>query len=71
MCDLYKNFSFLVQDEIQSFHWENKQATVHPHLFVIMIQIIKLNQNAEVSVSSVKFMYLAHITAVVISELFD
>ena len=25
-----ENYSYVVQDEIQSFHWENKQATLHP-----------------------------------------
>ena len=28
--DYAENFSYVVQDEIQSFHWENKQATLHP-----------------------------------------
>ena len=28
--DFSENFSYVVQDEIQSFHWENKQATLHP-----------------------------------------
>ena len=28
--DFAENFSYIVQDEIQSFHWENKQATLHP-----------------------------------------
>ena len=25
--DFAENYSYVVQDEIQSFHWENKQAT--------------------------------------------
>ena len=28
--DFAENFSYIVQDEIQSFHWENKQTTLHP-----------------------------------------
>jgi len=28
--DFAENFSFVVQDKIQSFHWENSQATLHP-----------------------------------------
>lgn len=28
--DFAENYAYVVQDEIQSFHWENKQATVHP-----------------------------------------
>lgn len=32
VADFHENFSFVVQDEIQSFHWVNKQAAIH--LFV-------------------------------------
>ena len=28
--DFAENYSYIVQGEIQSFHWENKQATLHP-----------------------------------------
>ena len=28
--DFSENFSFVVQDEIQSYHWENIQCTLHP-----------------------------------------
>ena len=28
--DLAKNYTFVVQDAIQSFHWNNAQATIHP-----------------------------------------
>jgi len=31
--DFAENFSYVVQDEVQSFHWNNRQATLHP--FVI------------------------------------
>ena len=30
--DFAENFSYVVQDEIQSFHWDNKQATLHPFI---------------------------------------
>jgi hypothetical protein len=30
VCDFAENYSFVVQDEIQSFHWNNEMATVHP-----------------------------------------
>lgn len=33
MCDFSENYSFVIQDEAQSYHWNNGQATVHP--FVI------------------------------------
>lgn len=29
-CDYTENYSFIVQDEIQSFHWTASQATLHP-----------------------------------------
>ena len=31
--DFAENYTFMVQDAIQSFHWNNTQATIHP--FVI------------------------------------
>ena len=31
--DFAENYSFVVQDEVQGFHWNNTQATLHP--FVI------------------------------------
>lgn len=33
LLDFAENYSFIVQDAIQGFHWENSQATLHP--FVI------------------------------------
>ena len=30
LLDFAENFSFLVQDAVQGFHWENSQATLHP-----------------------------------------
>lgn len=30
--DFAENYSFVVQDAIQSFHWNNAQATVHPYV---------------------------------------
>lgn len=30
LCDFSENVSFVMQDEIQSYHWVNKQATLHP-----------------------------------------
>lgn len=31
--DFAENYTFTVQDEIQSFHWTNTQATLHPFVF--------------------------------------
>lgn len=33
VCDFSENYSFILQDEAQSFHWNKSQATIHP--FVI------------------------------------
>ena len=30
LMDFAENYSFLVQEAVQDFHWENSQATVHP-----------------------------------------
>ena len=31
--DFSKNYSFVVQDEAQSFHWNNSMATIHPFVY--------------------------------------
>lgn len=31
--DFAENMSFVVQDEVQGFHWNNDQATIHPMVF--------------------------------------
>ena len=28
--DIAENFTFVMQDEVQSYHWNNAQATIHP-----------------------------------------
>jgi hypothetical protein len=33
LCDFVENYSFVLQDKAQGFHWNNAQATIHP--FVI------------------------------------
>jgi hypothetical protein len=30
VCDLAENYSFVLQDEVHSFHWDNVQATIYP-----------------------------------------
>jgi len=30
ICDFSENYSFLLQNEVQGFHWINVQATIHP-----------------------------------------
>ena len=36
IADFSENFSFIVQDEVQSFHWNNNQATIHPFVCYYM-----------------------------------
>lgn len=33
ICDFSENYTFVIQDEAQSYHWTNEQSTIHP--FVI------------------------------------
>lgn len=33
LLDFSENFSFIVQDAVQGFHWNNSQATIHPFVF--------------------------------------
>ncbi|XP_063223012.1 uncharacterized protein LOC134531252 [Bacillus rossius redtenbacheri] len=33
LADFAENFTFVIQDEIQSYHWVNRQATVHPFVY--------------------------------------
>jgi hypothetical protein len=28
--DFWENYSFIIQDAAQGFHWSNQQATIHP-----------------------------------------
>jgi hypothetical protein len=30
LCDLAENYSFVLQDGAQGFHWNNAQANIHP-----------------------------------------
>ena len=30
VCDFAENYSFILQDSIQGYHWNNSQATIHP-----------------------------------------
>lgn len=30
ICDFSENYTFVIQNEIQAYHWVNKQCTIHP-----------------------------------------
>ena len=33
MGDFAENFTFVMQDEVQLYHWNNAQATIHPFVW--------------------------------------
>jgi hypothetical protein len=60
ICDFSENYS-IVKDEVQGFHWNNAQATIHP--FVACYSQNKMTENISFVVTSD---CLKHHTAVVI-----
>lgn len=38
-CDFSENYTFVLQDEVQSYHWNNAQCTIHP--FVVYFKNTK------------------------------
>lgn len=36
ICDFAENYSFVLQDAVQSHHWNNDQATIHPFVIYYM-----------------------------------
>ena len=36
--DFAENFTFVIQDEIQSYHWSKQQATLHPIVIYYKVQ---------------------------------
>lgn len=31
--DFSQNYSFVIQDEVQGYHWNNDQASIHPYVY--------------------------------------
>lgn len=60
LVDFSENFTFVVQDEIQSYHWVNAQAALHPF-------VIYYNDNNELQTKSICVIndYLSHSTVAV------
>ena len=48
--DFAENYQFVVQDEIQSFHWNKTQATLHPI-------VVYYKSNGELKCDSICFIY--------------
>lgn len=61
LADFAENFTFIIQDEIQGYHWVNEQATVHPFVLYFKNEYGKLNSHSICILSN----YLEHSTAVV------
>ena len=53
--DFSENYSYIVQDEVQGFHWENSQCTVHP-----FVAYYRNNSNTELVHAS--FCFLSPVT---------
>ena len=70
-CDFAENYSFVVQDEIQSFHWNNSMVTLHPFVgyykdedilkHVNFVSISECNIHDSVSVHLFITQFLSHI----------
>jgi hypothetical protein len=41
LADFSENYSFILQDAIQGFHWADNQATIHPFIVYIKDQYLK------------------------------
>lgn len=50
ICDFSENYSFVLQDEAQSYHWNRAQATVHP--FVVYFRGEKIVQHYSIVIIS-------------------
>lgn len=62
VADFAENFTFVVQDEIQSYHWVNKQATIHPFVYYYFDEESGLVKNRSLCIIS---NHRQHNTAVV------
>ena len=40
--DFAENYSFIIQDAIQGFYWQNSQATLHP--FAVYYRDLRTNE---------------------------
>ena len=43
--DFAENYQFVVQDEIQSFHWNKTQATLHPTVIYYKLNVELKNES--------------------------
>ena len=51
VCDFSENYSFILQDEAQSFHWNKPQATIHPFVIYFKKEDNKVEHCSSVIIS--------------------
>lgn len=51
ICDFAQNYSFVIQDEIQGYHWNNEQATLHPFVYYYKDETGDLKSGSYVAIS--------------------
>ena len=52
IADFAENYSFILQDEAEGFHWNNSQATVHPFVVYYTESSSELHQLSFVVISN-------------------
>lgn len=61
LADFAENYTYVVQDEIQGYHWVNDQVTLHPFVLYFRDENSKLRSHSLCALSN----YLEHNTSVV------
>lgn len=51
ICDYSQNYTFVIQDEIQGYHWNNEQATIHPFVYYYKTSSGELKSGSFVAIS--------------------
>ena len=57
--DFAENYSFVVQDAAQSFHWNNLQATIHPFVCYYSSDITQEGEAAQRKINNVSFVVVS------------
>jgi hypothetical protein len=56
--DFSENYSFVIQDAIQGFHWNNSQATVHPfvaYYYAMLAMLLSLSAFSTIQLQCTHF----------------
>ena len=49
--DFSENYTFIIQDAIQGYHWANTQATFHPYVYYLNCEGVGLIHGSYVAIS--------------------